>query len=306
MILQTENLSHRYGNNWAIKDLNIEIARHGVVGLLGSNGAGKSTTMNIISGALLQTEGNVIVNGITKKKDPIAYKSQIGFLPQQPPLYMDFTVEEFLQYAAQLKQVPTKQLKRATEEAMEKTSLSHMRSRLIKNLSGGFKQRVGIAQSIINNPQVVILDEPTNGLDPNQIIEVRKLIKDIGQTHAVLLSSHVLTEINLMARDIIMIEGGRVVFSDSMDAFNSFLQPKTLLLKMLNMPSVEELLELTGIERVEVVSSNSCRIHFSKDDDLSERVVRISTERNWRLTSISADGSALDEVFKQLSTTPTI
>lgn len=200
-ILKVENLSHKYSSAWAIRDINFEINETGVVGLLGSNGAGKSTTMNIICGALLQTEGEVTINGLNMKNDPIAYKKQIGFLPQQAPLYLDFTVQEYLEYAAQLRQIEKHAIKAAVDEVLEKTAITQMRSRLIKNLSGGFRQRVGIAQAIINKPKVVILDEPTNGLDPNQIIEARKLIKEIAQDHAVLLSSHVLSEINLLARE---------------------------------------------------------------------------------------------------------
>jgi ABC-2 type transport system ATP-binding protein len=304
-ILKVENLSHKYSTSWALRDVNFDINEKGVVGLLGSNGAGKSTTMNIICGSLLQTEGKVTINGISMKDDPIAYKAQIGFLPQQPPLYLDFTIYEFLEYAAQLKRVEKHVMKSAIESVMEKTGITQMRSRLIKNLSGGFRQRVGIAQAIINDPQIVILDEPTNGLDPNQIIEVRKLIKEIAQNHAVLLSSHVLSEINLMAREIVMVEGGRVVFSDSLEAFNTILQPNTLIAKMLNMPEEKELLELEDVQKVEFLADSKCRIYFTKNEDLSERIVRISSERNWRLTSINPEGSALDDVFKQLSSNST-
>jgi ABC-2 type transport system ATP-binding protein len=300
-ILKVENLSHKYSSAWAIRDINFEINETGVVGLLGSNGAGKSTTMNIICGALLQTEGNVTINGLNMKNDPIAYKKQIGFLPQQAPLYLDFTVQEYLEYAAQLRQIEKQAIKSAVEEVLEKTAITQMRSRLIKNLSGGFRQRVGIAQAIINKPKVVILDEPTNGLDPNQIIEARKLIKEIAQHHAVLLSSHVLSEINLLAREIVMIESGRVVFSDSLDAFNNILQPNTLIVRMLNMPEATELLNIEDVQKVEMLPDSKCRIYFTANDDLSERIVKKSADMNWRLTSINPENSILDDVFKQLS-----
>jgi ABC-2 type transport system ATP-binding protein len=300
-ILKVENLSHKYSSAWAIRDINFEINETGVVGLLGSNGAGKSTTMNIICGALLQTEGEVTINGLNMKNDPIAYKKQIGFLPQQAPLYLDFTVQEYLEYAAQLRQIEKHAIKAAVNEVLEKTAITQMRSRLIKNLSGGFRQRVGIAQAIINKPKVVILDEPTNGLDPNQIIEARKLIKEIAQDHAVLLSSHVLSEINLLAREIVMIESGRVVFSDSLDAFNNILQPNTLIVRMLNMPEESELLMIEDVQKVEMLPDSKCRIYFMPNDDLSERIVKKSADMNWRLTSINPENSILDDVFKQLS-----
>jgi gliding motility-associated transport system ATP-binding protein len=300
-ILKVENLSHKYASSWAIREINFEINDTGVIGLLGSNGAGKSTTMNIICGTLLQTEGNVSINGLNIKDDPIEYKKQIGFLPQQAPLYLDFTVQEYLEYSAQLRLMDRHLIKRAVDEVLEKTAITQMRSRLIKNLSGGYRQRVGIAQSIINKPKVVILDEPTNGLDPNQIIEARKLIKEIAQDRAVLLSSHVLSEINLLAKEIIMIEAGQVVFSDTLDAFNNILQPNTMVARMLHMPPPEELMAMEDVQKVELLPDNKCRIWFQSNDDLAERIVKKSAEKNWRLTSIHTESSGMDNVFKQLS-----
>jgi ABC-2 type transport system ATP-binding protein len=305
-ILKVENLSHRYASSWAIREINFEINDAGVIGLLGSNGAGKSTTMNIICGTLLQTEGNVLINGLSMKDDPIAYKKQIGFLPQQAPLYLDFSVQEFLEYAAQLRLMDKRIIKGAVDEVLEKTSITHMRNRLIKNLSGGYRQRVGIAQAIINKPKVVVLDEPTNGLDPNQIIEARKLIKEIAKEHAVLLSSHVLSEINLLARDIIMIEAGQVIFSDTLDVFNNILQPNTMSVRMLNMPDADELLAMEDVQKVEMLPDYRCRIYFQPNDDLAERIIRKSFEKNWRLTSINVESSGMDDVFKQLSSSSTL
>ncbi|HVK47258.1 MAG TPA: ABC transporter ATP-binding protein [Pseudobacter sp.] len=300
-LLKVENLSHRYSASWAIRDINIEINQRGVVGLLGSNGAGKSTTMNIICGVLNQTEGEVYVNGINKREDPRGAKRQLGFLPQTPPLYADFTVNEYLTYAATLRFIEKTSIKKAVDEAMDKTGITHFSSRLIKNLSGGYKQRVGIAQAIIHKPAMVILDEPTNGLDPNQVIEARKLIREIATDHLVLLSSHVLSEINLLCREIIMIEGGRIVFADSMDAFNSYAQPQTVLVKMDNMPATAELLKISGITRAEILTDNSCRMYFSGSSAITQKIILASIENNWGLTEISLEKSLLDDVFKQLS-----
>ncbi|MBO9633201.1 MAG: ABC transporter ATP-binding protein [Chitinophagaceae bacterium] len=300
-VLKVENLSHRYSSAWAIRDINFEISSTGVIGLLGSNGAGKSTTMNIICGVLKQTEGEVYINGINKKDDPRLAKRQLGFLPQTPPLYADFTVTEYLTYAADLRFIDKMKVKKAVAEAMDKTGITHFSSRLIKNLSGGYKQRVGIAQAIIHKPSVVILDEPTNGLDPNQIIEARKLIRDIGNEHIVLLSSHVLSEINLLCRDIIMIEGGRIVFSDSMDSFNNYLQPTSLLAVMENPPTEAELLKIAGITKVEFLTAKQCRLFFSGNKTISEAVIAESMKQGWRLQEINLERSLLDDVFKQLS-----
>ena len=172
-IVRVEHLSHRYSIQWAIKDINFEIKKKGVLGLLGSNGAGKSTTMNIICGVLSQTAGEVYINGINTRENPVEAKKQIGFLPQKPPLYPDLTVDEYLTHCALMRLVNKHQVKKVVEEAKERCQIAHFSKRLIRSLSGGYQQRVGIAQAIVHKPQFVVLDEPTNGLDPNQIIEIR-------------------------------------------------------------------------------------------------------------------------------------
>lgn len=301
-ILKIEQLSHRYSSNWAVRDLNIEISQNGIVGLLGSNGAGKSTTMNIICGVLSQTEGKVTINGFDIREQPEEAKKNIGFLPQNPPLYLDFTIDEYLNYTANLRAMEKSTIRAAVDEVKEKTGISHFSSRLLKNLSGGYRQRVGIAQALIHKPRLVVLDEPTNGLDPNQLIEARKLIKEIAQEHAVLLSSHILSEIRLLCKDVIMIESGRVVFSDTMDAFDNYLQPNSLLVKMLNMPGEPALLGIRGVQRVEFLSDKEVRIYFDGNQEIEENIVSASVQHNWRLKEISADKSLLDDTFKQLST----
>lgn len=301
MILKTEGLSHRYEDKWAIKDININISDSGIVGLLGSNGAGKSTVMNIICGALNQTEGKVIINGVDMRKEPRLAKSFIGFLPQYPPVYLDLTVDEYLMYAAELRRIPDNKIKEAVEEAKEKTGITHFSKRLIKYLSGGYRQRVGISQAIIHKPKLVVMDEPTNGLDPNQLIEARKLIREISIDRSVLLSSHILPEIQLLCKDIIMIESGRLAFSDSMEAFNSFMKPKSILARFVNTPSVNELKEIEGVVDVEFISENYTRIFFKGEGNITERIIDKGKERDWRVTEISYEKGSLDDVFKQLS-----
>ncbi len=194
-IVKIEHLSHRYAVQWAVRDINFEIHQKGILGLLGSNGAGKSTTMNIICGVLNQTEGDVYINGINMRENPVEAKKYIGFLPQFPPLYPELTVDEYLVYCAQLRLMKGSRIRKAVDVAEEKCSITHFKDRLIGNLSGGYKQRVGIAQAIVHNPRLVVLDEPTNGLDPLQIVEIRNLIKEIAQDRAVLLSTHILPEV---------------------------------------------------------------------------------------------------------------
>jgi ABC-2 type transport system ATP-binding protein len=301
-LVRVENLSHRYSIQWAVKDISFEIPEKGIYGLLGSNGAGKSTTMNIISGVLTQTQGNVYINGINLSKDPIAAKKQIGFLPQDPPLYTDMTVEEYLSYCAYLRMIDSKEVKLAVEEVMEKCSITHFRKRLIKNLSGGYRQRIGIAQAIIHKPVFIILDEPTNGLDPNQILEVRKLIKEIAKERAVLLSTHILTEVNAICDYILMIENGKLVFSGKTEEFDNYLMPNAIFVRLLEMPPVDDLMKkIEGIESVEELGGPNYRLKFGDLNGATERIVGESIKNNWRLDEIRAEKNSLNDVFSALS-----
>ncbi|SKA38068.1 ABC-2 type transport system ATP-binding protein [Chitinophaga eiseniae] len=300
-ILKIDRLSHRYSSAWAVRDINLEIGHAGVIGLLGSNGAGKSTTMNIICGVLNQTEGTVYINGLDIRQQPEQAKRQIGFLPQNPPVYTDLTVDEYLHYAAQLRHIEKGKVRKAVEEAKERVGISHFSSRLIGNLSGGYRQRVGIAQAIIHKPKLVVMDEPTNGLDPNQLIEARKLIREIGQDHTVLLSSHILSEVHLLCREIVMIEGGRVIFSDTMEAFNNYVQPHSVLARMEQPPAAAELQQISGVSNVEFLSDRQVRIYFDGDESITERIVAASVQHGWRLREINLDKGLLDDIFKQLS-----
>ena len=300
-ILKIERLSHKYSTSWAIRDINLEIGQHGITGLLGSNGAGKSTTMNILCGALNPTEGNVYINGVDLRARPELAKKEIGFLPQNPPLYTDLTTDEYLGDCAELRLMEKSKIKGAVEEAKERCGITHVGSRLIGNLSGGYRQRIGIAQAIIHKPRLVVMDEPTNGLDPNQLIEVRKLIREIALHHAVLLSSHILSEIHLLCKEIIMIEAGRIVFADSMDAFDNYMQPHSILMRMEDPPPVAELLNIRGVTKAEFLTASQVRVYFEGDPEITERLVAASILHRWRLREISLERGQLDDTFKQLS-----
>lgn len=300
-IVRIEHLSHRYSKAWAIRDINLDINHQGVIGLLGSNGAGKSTTMNILCGALNQTEGTVVINGINLRKNPMEAKQHLGFLPQTPPLHFDLTVDEYLTHCAYLRLMDKKKIPAAVKEVKEKCGISHFSERLIRNLSGGYRQRVGIAQAIVHTPKLVVMDEPTNGLDPNQITEIRTLIKEIAKERAVIFSSHILSEIQATCKDVRMIENGRMVFADTMEAFNNYITPTTLLVSLENPPSIAELEAIPGINTVEPVTAESFRMHFAEAANITEIIVQISVERNWRLTEIMLEKSSLDAVFAKLS-----
>lgn len=300
-IVKVEHLSHRYATDWAIQDINFEINQKGILGLLGSNGAGKSTTMNIICGVLNQTAGNVYINGFDTRTQALAARKYIGFLPQQPPLYTDHTVDEYLTYTAELRSMPPKQIKAAVAEAKERCGISHFSKRLIRNLSGGYQQRLGIAQAIIHHPKFVVLDEPTNGLDPNQIIEVRKLIKEIAQDHAILLSTHILSEVQATCDNIRMIEHGHLVFSGTIEEFDNYIKPNTFLIKLENPPSKEELCNLPGITHLKRLDEHTFRAAFNNEQDITGLIAETCVNRGWGLDEIMLERISLEEIFAQLS-----
>jgi len=301
-ILKVERLSHRYSVQWAVRDISLEISKNGIYGLLGSNGAGKSTMMNIICGVLKQTEGSVHIKGINMRENPVAAKRHIGFLPQQPPLQMDLTVEEYLEYCSFMRDVPSKEVNKAIDKALDRCGISHFRKRVIHNLSGGYQQRVGIAQAIIHEPAIVVLDEPTNGLDPNQIVEVRHLIKDIAQDRTVILSTHILPEVQATCEYIRMIEQGTLVFSGSVDEFDNYIVPSTVEVSLIARPPVEDLRSgIPGVLQVEELEGTRYRLHFADAQEALERVAEVSATRGWRLNELNMEKSSLDAIFAELS-----
>lgn len=302
-IVKVENLSHRYSIQWAVKNIDFEIADCGIYGLLGSNGAGKSTIMNIICGVLKQTNGNVFINGIDMRSNSIEAKKHIGFLPQKPPLHPDLTVEEYLTHCANLRMIPEKDIKSALDSVLAKCAITHFRKRLIKNLSGGYQQRVGIAQAIIHNPNLVVLDEPTNGLDPNQTVEIRNLIKEIARERTVLISTHILSEVQATCDYIRMVEEGKVVFSGSVEEFDNYIEPNSVFVSLLESPSAEELKDIQGVIDVEVIDETKYRVKFSDSNDIIEKIVETSVTKGWRLNEIRMERSSLDTIFAELSKT---
>ena len=291
-IVKVEHLSHRYSIQWAVRDISFEIPRRGIYGLLGSNGAGKSTTMNIISGVIKQTEGQVFIKGIDARKRPVDAKRHIGFLPQKPPLYGDLTVEEYLIHCARLRWV---------DEVLAKCGITHFRKRLIKNLSGGYQQRVGIAQAIVHKPDLVIFDEPTNGLDPNQIMEVRHLIRDIAKDRTVILSTHILTEVQAVCDHILMIEEGKLVFMGTVDEFDNYIIPNSLYVSMVDPPLADELAKIEGVLGVEELGNRNFRIRFTESQEVIDQIVKLSAANDWRLSEVRVEKSSLDNIFAELS-----
>ncbi len=302
-IVRINNLSHKYTVQWAVKDVDLEITDRGIYGMLGSNGAGKSTIMNIMCGVLKQTKGDVFIKGINIKDKPVDAKKLIGFLPQKPPLHLDLTLEEYLVHSANIRRLSKNKIPSAVEDVMRECGITHFRKRLIRNLSGGYQQRVGIAQAIIHKPELVVLDEPTNGLDPNQIVEVRNLIKDIAQERTVILSTHILSEVQAICNHIRMIEEGRMVFSGTVDEFDNYITPDSIFVSLLESPSVDELSKIPGVVGVEELSKTNFRLKFSDSQDVIERVVEASVINKWRLNEIRLEKSSLDTIFAEISKT---
>lgn len=300
-IIKVENLSHRYTSQWAVRDINLQIDKPGIYGLLGSNGAGKSTTMNIICGAIKQSEGSISIKGVDTIKEPVLAKKYIGYLPQKASLYVDLTVEEYLTYAVRMHLVDSSQEKVLVDEALRKCSITHFRKRLIRNLSGGYQQRVGIAQAIIHNPDIVVLDEPTNGLDPNQILDIRELIRDIARNKVVLLSTHILREIEALCNYIYMIDQGTLVFSGSTEEFDNYIIPTSLVVTFASSPTIEEIITIDGIREVEELGGSNYRIYFDGSPKIAHEIVKVSVERGWRLSDIQLEKSSFDTIFAELS-----
>ncbi|PQJ80945.1 ABC transporter ATP-binding protein [Polaribacter porphyrae] len=301
--LKIQNLSHQYTSQWAVKDVSFDIIKNGVIGLLGSNGAGKSTLMNAMCGALYQTKGEIFINGINIRKNPKEAKKQLGFLPQKAPLHLDLTVDEYLLHCAKLRLIKKEEIYEAIAEAKTKCGIMHFSDRLLRNLSGGYQQRVGIAQAIVHKPPFVVLDEPTNGLDPNQILEVRNLIKNIAKECSVLISTHILSEVEAICDHIKMIENGIMVFEGTMEEFHNVIESNAILVKMKSPPAESELEKLEGIDTVELLNKKSGLYRFKVDNDenLLENIIKQSIKSNWRLYEINYEKASLEETFATLS-----
>lgn len=265
-MIEVSNLTKKYGDHIAVDDLSFRVEKGQIYGFLGPNGAGKSTTMNIITGYLAASRGTVTISGYDILKEPEEAKKNIGYLPELPPLYMDMTVQEYLKFVAELKKVPKKERTQQIEEIMEKTGIQDMRGRLIRNLSKGYKQRVGLAQALIGYPEVIILDEPSVGLDPKQIIEMREFIRSLKEKHTVILSSHILSEVSAVCDHIMIISHGKLIASDSPENLQRMLGGSSEL--QVNIRGEEDKI-------MEVLSTLECVQEVEKCDDPEPECVKV-------------------------------
>ncbi len=307
-MIEVKNLTKRYGANVALNDVNFTIEEGSIVGFLGPNGAGKSTTMNIITGYLSATEGSVTVKGKNILEEPNEVKAMIGYLPEFPPLYTDMTVDEYLSFMYSLKK--TKIPKKAhIDEICEITKITHVRKRIIGNLSKGYKQRVGIAQALIGNPPVLILDEPTVGLDPKQIIEIRNLIKNLGQSHTVILSSHILPEIQAVCERIIVINKGNLVADGQADKLAHDLSSEHKLIARIEGPESDLVHAIKSMDHVKEVFSYGEKekgvyeisIEAEDEVDIRRNLFALLARKGWPLLSLRNTDLTLEDVFLRLT-----
>ena len=258
-MIEVKDLVKQYGDHLAVDHLSFTVEEGHIYGFLGPNGAGKSTTMNMMTGYIGATEGSIMINGHDMMENPEEAKKCIGYLPEQPPLYMDMTPREYLRFAAELKGIAKDQIETSVKEVMEATGIAEVADRLMKNLSKGYKQRVGLAQALLGYPEVIILDEPTVGLDPAQIIEIRELIRGLGKKHTVILSSHILSEISAVCDDVLILSHGRLVACDTTDNLGKLMEDKTTL--HLTVKGKEDaisrvLSSIEGVENYEISESD--------------------------------------------------
>lgn len=306
-MIEVKNLTKRYGNTYAINDLNFTVNDGEIVGFLGPNGAGKSTTMNILTGYLSATQGSAVIGGYDILESPYQAKRKIGYLPENPPLYLDMTVKEYLNFLYDLKKVNLEKSAHI-REICDLVKITHVYDRLIKNLSKGYKQRVGIAQAMLGNPEVLILDEPTVGLDPNQIIEIRNLIKKLGEKHTVILSSHILTEVQAVCDRIIVISGGRLVADGTAEELSNILSNDHKIILRADGPEkeIQSLIgKINGVEKIEFTGmrdgSPEFAIEAQSGTDVRKEIFSRLAQRNWPILIMKPTEMSLEDIFLVLT-----
>lgn len=308
-MIEVNNLVKRYGDHTAVDHLSFKIEKGKIYGFLGPNGAGKSTTMNMITGYIASTEGTVRIDGHDILEEPEAAKKCIGYLPEQPPLYFDMTVLEYMKFVADLKKIPKDKKATMIEEVMDMVKISDMRNRLIKNLSKGYRQRVGLAEAIMGYPEVIILDEPTVGLDPKQIIEIRTLIKDLKKKHTVILSSHILSEVSAVCDYVLIISHGKLVASDTPENLGKLAEGSNTLEMLIKgeksqikqaLESIEGVNSVT-IEKDEKQNLWSTKVSTEENNDIREKVFYKMFDINSPIYEMKSKKVSLEEIFLELT-----
>ncbi|MNK60057.1 putative ABC transporter ATP-binding protein YxlF [compost metagenome] len=304
-----ENLSKRYADRTVVRDVTFDVKQGEILGFLGPNGAGKSTTMKMLTGYLTPTAGRVEVGGFDMAKDPIKAKSLIGYLPENPPVYPEMTVRDYLAFAAKLRGVPGRDVKAAVDEVIARCILGEVPNKLIAHLSKGFQQRVGIAQALVHKPKVIILDEPTNGLDPKQIIQIRELIKGLAQDHTVILSTHILPEVQVTCSRVLIINQGTVVAEGKPEELEGKLRGGMRIELEARAPQGDistQLQDLPGVSNLAITAKADGLVRVSLEvpsgNDLRERIAAEVVGRGWGLLELKSVGLSLEEIFLKLTT----
>lgn len=299
--LSAQHLVRDFGVRHAVNDVSLTVSRGEVLGLLGPNGAGKTTTMQMITGNLAPSAGEIHVCGIDLLDAPTAAKARIGYLPETPPLYKDFSVDEYLRVAGRLHRVANSKLGDAVGRAKKRCGLSDMGDRLIGTLSKGYQQRVGIAQAIVHDPDLVVLDEPTVGLDPNQIREIRTLIRELADNHSVILSTHILPEVETVCDRVQILHEGKVVYQDTIAELKKHRGGHAVTVGLKRPPSIETLSGLPDVTRVEALSNDRFRLYHETTAQPAETIARRAVEGDWGLIELAPAETSLEEVFVNLT-----
>lgn len=300
-LLSVQHLSRFYGSLTAVNNISFHLDKGEVLGFLGPNGAGKSSTMQVITGNLAPSTGQINICGFDLLDSAKQAKANIGYLPEQPPLYRELTVDEYLSFCAQINRLEKSKQKSALSRAKERCGLTDVGKRLINNLSKGYQQRVGIAQAIIHNPAIVVLDEPTVGLDPIQIREIRTLIRELAKDHGVILSTHILPEVQMTCDRVQIIHQGQLVYADDINNLNQRMQSNSLILGLQHAPAESELTILDNIEHVEKLPNNRFRLSHAIENSPAENIARVAAEQNWGLFELTPEQKTLEQVFVELT-----
>ncbi len=309
-MIKAINLTKCYGRHTAVNGINFEIAKGEIIGFLGPNGAGKSTTMNMITGYIAPTDGKILVDGMDILEDPEKTRSRIGYLPEHPPLYLDMTVNEYLNFAAELKKVGRSRMKQDLDRITELVKIGDVRKRLIKNLSKGYRQRVGLAQALLGNPQLLILDEPTVGLDPKQIIEIRNLIRELSDDHTIVLSSHILPEISAVCDRVLIINKGEIVAKDSPENLareltgmhRLHLRVKGSESDIRSALETRDFLKELRLEASGEAGAFNLVVEANREEDIREEVFYALAERRCPILQMRPLDMSLEEIFLNLTT----
>ncbi len=299
--ISARNLTRRFGAHTAVEHVDFEVKRGEVLGFLGPNGAGKTTTMQMLTGNLAPSEGEVTICGIDLLAHPASAKQKIGYLPETPPLYRELNVDEYLDLAVKLHRVPKRERREAVARAKQRCGLSDVGRKLIGSLSKGYQQRVGIAQAIAHEPDVVILDEPTVGLDPNQIREIRSLVRELGGSRSVILSTHILSEVEAICDRVQIMHHGRIVYSDTIAALKALQSGRTMIMGLERPPTEAELAAVPGVKAVERVSEKVYRLQLEGNGEPAAQLVARAAERNWGLFQLAPAQTSLEDVFVNLT-----